>query len=377
MLSPETVRAHLDGAAISTYVLCMIVVPLKIACRLTQGKTNLGWDDTLVVTALVFANAFFYETYIGIRPKLGYNADTFELHSIVKFLQFVFAAQLLYAVAIGLIKASLLAFYWRLFSNLILIFICTPVQAQWDITLPGATCLSRRAVYLGASIPNVVTDGLLLILPIPYVWSLHAPVAQRLAVAGMFLLGCFVSVVSLVRLSVFMGLDLSSPNVTYNLSDVFIWSLVEVQVGIICACIPSLRPAVRILGLGKWFEKNVTSGAQQSGEIRSSPYQYPSTSQRSHPVRKPSMFASLFSHLDEEEDSFEMIGKNHNLQGKNDVSVGVTQSRDWHSTDTTDDGDREGISTPRPGVSEIKVKKDWRLDVTHEPMTSIEMKRRG
>ena len=105
------------------------------------------------------------------------------------------------------------------------------MQAQWDITITDAVCVSRRAVYLGASIPNVVTDALLLILPIPYVWTLHAPVAQRLAVGGMFLLGCFVSVVSLVRLSVFMGLDLTSPNVTYNLSDVFIWSLVEVNVG--------------------------------------------------------------------------------------------------------------------------------------------------
>ncbi|KAK3678991.1 hypothetical protein LTR78_001444 [Recurvomyces mirabilis] len=262
--------------------------------------------------------------------------------------------------------------FCRHLQNVALILICNLVQAQWDITITDAVCVSRRAVYLGASIPNVVTDALLLILPIPYVWTLHALVAQRLAVDGMFLLGCFVSVVSLVRLSVFMGLDLTSPNVTYNLNDVFIWSLVEVNVGIICACIPGLRPAVRVLGLGKWFGMSNQSGAQ-SGDLGASPYHYPSNHARSRSAKKPSMFASLFTHMDEEEDSFEMIGKNHDQQGRNDVQIGVAKSTEWHSTHTTEETNRGTPSSP--DVPAIKVRKDWRLDVSTAPGVSVEIER--
>ena len=71
----------------------------------------------------------------GIRPKLGYNVEEFQITEVVVWLQCVFAAQLLYAVAIGLIKASLLAFYWRLFSvrSRVPLLASAAVVAAWCI----------------------------------------------------------------------------------------------------------------------------------------------------------------------------------------------------------------------------------------------------
>lgn len=72
-------------------------------------------------------------------------------------------------------------------------------------------------------------------------------------VGTIFSIGCFVSVVSIVRLTILMRLDISSTDITHNLTEVVIWSIVEINTGLICACLPSLRPAIKLLGLDRLF----------------------------------------------------------------------------------------------------------------------------
>ena len=47
---------------------------------------------------------------------LGHHIGEFDVPQIIQFLKFVFSGELLYVTAIGTIKGSLIAFYWRLFS---------------------------------------------------------------------------------------------------------------------------------------------------------------------------------------------------------------------------------------------------------------------
>lgn len=396
--SAAEVRGNLDGSAISTYILYMLIVPLKFWCRHQSGQKNLGLDDILIGLGLIAANAFFYTTMIGmfsrrsciqkarlmdfagVRPHLGQHADTLNMPIIIDFLKYVFPAQILYVVALAFIKGSILAFYWRIFAikarlpliigativaawgigvSLSLVFTCNPVQAQWDLTLTNAVCVSRRAVYLGASVPNVVTDVLLLGLPIPYVWALNAPIFQRIVLVGMFSLGVFVSVVSIVRLSILMGLDLTSPDVTYNLSQVFIWSLVEVNVGIICACLPSLRPAVRYLGFGKLFS-STTQDAYRQQEDTPAPSKLHSHQKSQSSRKKPFGFISRLD--DEEEDSFQMIANSNGQYGKNDTSIGTynVPSRDSEETILSPSARLEKqTSTAMPP---IRVDREWRIE---------------
>jgi hypothetical protein len=66
MESLEVFQRRLDGAAISTYVLVMILVPLKLWCRQKAGGwRNLGLDDAITVISLMSASAFFWLCMIG------------------------------------------------------------------------------------------------------------------------------------------------------------------------------------------------------------------------------------------------------------------------------------------------------------------------
>lgn len=80
---------------------------------------------------------------------------------------------------------------------LVTLFQCIPVNAFWarfDTINPMApedfTCgVDVKMFFKGNSIPNIITDVLIIVLPIPYVWSLQLQTPQKVALAGIFALG--------------------------------------------------------------------------------------------------------------------------------------------------------------------------------------------
>lgn len=56
------------------------------------------------------------------------------------------------------------------------------------MAVPGH-CINAKASFIGNAIPNIITDACILALPMRPVWKLHAPLAQRLSVVMIFMLG--------------------------------------------------------------------------------------------------------------------------------------------------------------------------------------------
>lgn len=69
------------------------------------------------------------------------------------------------------------------------IFQCSPIAYTWNKTIVGGSCFDQEAFYRYVSPPNIVTDVLILVMPLPYVWKLHTQVGQKVALTGVFLLG--------------------------------------------------------------------------------------------------------------------------------------------------------------------------------------------
>ncbi|KAF1830495.1 hypothetical protein BDW02DRAFT_572956 [Decorospora gaudefroyi] len=381
--SIESFHRRLDGVAYTTYILIMLLVPLKVYCRKRSGGwANVRLDDYLSLLALVFANAFFYVCIIGMRPSLGRHVTTISTEKIIDFLLQVFMGQIFYTFSITTIKLSLLAFYWRLFEVkaritiyvvtamslawciaifLCVIFSCIPVQAAWDITITDKTCIPIRSIYLGGSVPNVILDLVLVIMPIPYVLRLHAPVAQRVVLVGMFALGTFIAVVSLVRLIIFLQIPIATQgDATYNFREIIVWSIVEINIGLTCACLPSLKPALSMIGITKLFSfngsrpSNVQSPGPSSGfPSRNGGYETPGGSKPSTRPRKKGATGGLFSTLagiskidveDQEEDEFKIV--EDNVRGKNNVEIELGRVSD-------DSGQRRGQE------GGINVQRNW------------------
>lgn len=80
---------------------------------------------------------------------------------------------------------------------LISIFQCYPPRAFWErwnpvnpMTPDQFYCgVDSNKFFNGNSIPNIVTDAFVVLLPVPYVWKLQLPMPQRIALVGIFALG--------------------------------------------------------------------------------------------------------------------------------------------------------------------------------------------
>lgn len=116
----------------------------------------------------------------------------------------------LYFTLIALVKASILTMYCRIFPTgfmkkgavilgiavamwwvaviLVTIFQCKPIHKVYDPFVAGV-CINTSHFHFGSSVPNIVQDVLILALPTHEVWKLRIPRRQKLAIAGVFLLG--------------------------------------------------------------------------------------------------------------------------------------------------------------------------------------------
>jgi hypothetical protein len=65
---------------------------------------------------------------------------------------------------------------------------CLPVSKVWNPARPGK-CIDLTALYYGAQIPNIITDALLILIPIKPISVLKLPSVQKRALYVVFGLG--------------------------------------------------------------------------------------------------------------------------------------------------------------------------------------------
>ena len=77
---------------------------------------------------------------------------------------------------------------WYIAITALAVFQCSPVQKQFDYTIPGH-CLSFYGTFIGVTAPNFFIDVVLLLLPVPMLWNLKIKKTKKFALTANFLLG--------------------------------------------------------------------------------------------------------------------------------------------------------------------------------------------
>ncbi|OAL43367.1 hypothetical protein IQ07DRAFT_650204 [Pyrenochaeta sp. DS3sAY3a] len=266
--SSATANIGLDAlvsSAIFTAV-AMIMVGLRWGSRMCSPKGTVGVEDYFVTVALVFSIGFT----AAIGGEFGLDGGRIEtdqaevqLSSLSTMLKLVFAQSIFYHLSINLVKASFILQFTRLFSVITpvvyschillvlifgaacwgvfgVIFLCNPVQRYWEFMVPG-TCLNAENHFYSTSIIGIVLDWAIWILPIPVLGGLRLPRRQKIGLMGVFGLGGFVCVVSILRLVLVH--DAAHHNqVTRSGTFALIFSTIEINVAIICASLLVMKP---------------------------------------------------------------------------------------------------------------------------------------
>ncbi|KAH6712105.1 hypothetical protein BKA61DRAFT_486494 [Leptodontidium sp. MPI-SDFR-AT-0119] len=138
------------------------------------------------------------------------------------------------------------------------LFNCRPIAKNWDVTISGGSCIEAFKVFTIHGVINILTDFVMLALPVLLVYKLQLPIKQKVAVAGLFMTGTLVCIVSSIKLKVTLDLLHShSMDSTWMGVDCWLWTTIEVYVGIICSCLITFKPFLRhhfpgLLGTSSW-----------------------------------------------------------------------------------------------------------------------------
>lgn len=201
-----------------------------------------------------------------------------------------------YNATLLFIKLSLFLQYWRLIRQVskyrtifiivaaivmawaagilvVMICICIPVEGYWDKTIP-AQCIPDRDIQIINAAGNIATDFILLVLPIPMIWRLHLTIGRKFALTGLFSLGFFGCIISVLRayFVIFISASQDLPNDAVGITS---WTLAEITTGTICSCLVTLQPLLKrwIPGFGSPKRKtNPSATGHSKKSFRSKPW---------------------------------------------------------------------------------------------------------
>ena len=280
-------RSRIVLAVTTAMISCATVfVALRLVSRIGIVK-KIMVDDYFIILAWLISFGLSFSICDATHYGLGRHEDDVPTshQGSLNRLDYTFTA--LYNPALMATKTSILVFFltlskqqrvftWTVWATLAVvnaaglalsflnIFQCRPLSATFDESRPAdAHCTDIVTLFLSSAPVNIITDIVILLLPMPILKSMRLPRKQKWILYITFGFGIFVAVVDVVRISylqnaavtraegVINGQGADHSRQTEQTSDfswyaayIFMWSAIEVNVGIMVACVPALKPLV-------------------------------------------------------------------------------------------------------------------------------------
>ncbi|KAL4875003.1 major facilitator superfamily domain-containing protein [Aspergillus karnatakaensis] len=277
----EDRRPEILVVSIVFFVLATIFVALRFVSRIWIVR-RLALHDYLMLLAWLIDFGFSFALFYATKKGLGLHDVNIPVSERASLSRANYAFTVLYNPALMAVKSSILVFYLTLtqgeklfryanYATLLVvnlaglaltfvnIFQCRPVAAAWAASLPvSAHCTDVLTLYLSSSPVNIITDLAILVLPNPILTRMRLPRKQKIILVITFSFGFFVAVVDVVRIAYLQEAttsreialrqihlqNYSGGDFSWYASLSFMWSVVEVNVSVMCACVPSLKPLV-------------------------------------------------------------------------------------------------------------------------------------
>ncbi|KAF2020201.1 hypothetical protein BU24DRAFT_477348 [Aaosphaeria arxii CBS 175.79] len=295
---PKTVliTACIFGPLTTLLLLARLWVRMRI-------QRNVGWDDWLMLAAIVPIIALTV-IFPLVTEVYGFNKHVWDVDPRVFPTQrkYVLVIEVVFCVASGLIKISILLFYRRLSTNavsktliwslrisigfiasysvaftIVPIFICNPVSAFWDQVNHAKiakgykyTCLNEGADVFAAGVIAAAQDLITAILPTFIYWKLQMPFRQKVLLFCIFAIGYGVVALSALRAYASWRIFFSTYDVTWVAGDNWLWTMLELHIGAMCANAPALKVFftrfLQLDRLGSRSKSRSTASKQNSGK---------------------------------------------------------------------------------------------------------------
>ncbi|KAF9692266.1 hypothetical protein EKO04_009522 [Ascochyta lentis] len=209
MPATGSLQGDVIAGSVTVGVASFIAVLLRIKARRVRN-VSLAIDDYSMIAAVVLSWGIVIGNIIATHYGLGRNIQTLGPTELIRFMKIFLASQMLWAIAIPVVKFSILMQYLRIFGVMnymrlsawfliamstawglmvvvVLLTKCQPLAYNWNKSLDGR-CIDETLFYKIGTAVNVVGDFLILILPMPAIWSLNVRLSRKLQIAAVFVI---------------------------------------------------------------------------------------------------------------------------------------------------------------------------------------------
>ncbi|KAH7389419.1 hypothetical protein DE146DRAFT_619851 [Phaeosphaeria sp. MPI-PUGE-AT-0046c] len=261
------------GLAVGFMILPVVFVGLRIWAKVLSKR--LAWDDYLAISALAVSVtccslqlATAMHGHLGQHQPLDANGQPImDDPGLIFFEETKFALNMISIIGLGLIKSSILIMYKNIFAVRkfqIVVYVVLVLVVGWTISFSishlftcypitafiepyyNNNCVETVPMFLALLFTDVIADIVILILPIPMVLNVKMELKKKLAVIFMLALGASVCAISITRVvatySIAKEYIKHPDDVIYYTAPVFFWTNIELSLGVVCACLPTLRP---------------------------------------------------------------------------------------------------------------------------------------
>ncbi|KAI1324257.1 hypothetical protein F5Y16DRAFT_424186 [Xylariaceae sp. FL0255] len=251
--------ASADYAGWKLKIFITVFLPIQVAAVLTRSYSqnligaNFGIDCGLVLASLVSQFVIAGVSLGGvIQGAVGYHIDFLERtnpDAITLFFKYLVVFSVWYFATVSIAKGAICVLYSKLSPQrivrvtihiIIIVLIltalsgaiadlaaCRPFSANWGrAEVQKAHCMNKEALFIWITLPNILTDVVLLLLPLPIVWNLQATRQLKAALTITFLFGSLGLIASIMRFVAFNRTD-SFTDGTFHAVELLIWTNAE------------------------------------------------------------------------------------------------------------------------------------------------------
>ncbi|KAK0716162.1 hypothetical protein B0H67DRAFT_582515 [Lasiosphaeris hirsuta] len=261
-VDPET----LHPAVLSVAIVCMTLMTIAVAIRvytkafiLREMRVEeyfaiiatvgiLVWDALFIDASINGFSRHLYDVRLVHVSRLSYQSYVAEITNAITM--FAAKASILFQLrrifctgqsrdsvfwAIHILVFLSAAYYTS--ATFTFIFQCSPREKTWNAFIEGH-CIDVAAATVVAGAVNLFLDIGILITPLWAIWHLQLPMKRKLGISAVFGVGILTCAIAAIGVAFRIPL-LHDPDLTWLITKVGIWTMVEYCGTILVGCMPS------------------------------------------------------------------------------------------------------------------------------------------
>ncbi|KAK4142211.1 uncharacterized protein C8A04DRAFT_13415 [Dichotomopilus funicola] len=294
LIDPETRGKVLPIVELTMLSIALICLILRIYGRIRYtGRT--GLDDWLMVGGALCDTALTVTVVIAFQ-RFGWDMHVWDLtpYNIIAGRKISFATQAAFVPSSCLTRLSILVGFLRIapknstfrkctygmivfvivftISFFIILFTqCIPTSSYWNLMYYERDCLDEGQTLMAQGVLAAVTDFGIWMLPLPSLFHTKLPWKKKTGLITLFGFGFVAVAAACLRTYWIHYVVEETYDVTWYGFHLWMWTAVEIHLGIICGCAPWLKSFFNFWRRGKMKPVTDFTGPGTHNTYRTTP----------------------------------------------------------------------------------------------------------